>query len=73
MNIYIDENLPSKLAKGINILEQPNREGVNVYSIKETFGQGSLDEDWIPEVGKEKGIVITQDYNIHRTRSQNEL
>jgi len=73
MNIYIDENLPPQLAKGINILEQPNGDGIKVLSIKETFGEGSLDEDWIPKIGKLRGIVITQDFNIHRTRSQNEL
>lgn len=32
--------------------------------IKDVFGQGGQDEDWIPKVGSENGIVITQDFRI---------
>lgn len=73
MKIYIDENISPNLAKGLNILEKPFGAGIEVLSIKEVFGEGVQDEDWIPKVGLEKGIVITQDYNIHRTRLQKEL
>lgn len=75
--IYIDENLPKQLAKGLNELQQPmnHRDGleIEVLSIKEVFGQGVKDEDWIPEVGKENGIVITQDFRIQTQRHQKEL
>lgn len=73
MKIYIDENLPHQLAEGISVLEKPLGEDVEVLSIKKVFGQGSKDEEWIPIVGKEGGIVITQDFNIHTTRHQKEL
>ncbi|MEY3499618.1 MAG: hypothetical protein RL308_1287 [Bacteroidota bacterium] len=75
--IYIDENMPSQLADGLNILQQPQnaKDGfeIEVLSIKKVFGQGALDEDWIPKVGAENGIVITQDFNIQLQKHQREL
>lgn len=75
--IYIDENMPAQLAKGLNELQKPqnSRDGFEfeVLSIKEQFGQGALDEHWIPKLGEEKGIVITQDFNIQNTKHQREL
>lgn len=75
--IYIDENMPSQLAKGLNELQKPQnfKDGIDieVLSIKDVFGQGAQDEDWIPKLGLEKGIVITQDFNIQQTRHQRQL
>ena len=73
MKIFIDENLPPKLAEGLNLLESPNDDGIEVLSISHYFGRGAKDEEWIPELGKLKAIVITQDHNIHRKQSQKEL
>lgn len=75
--IYIDENLPPKLAEGLNILIQPQNKrddiDIEILSIKKTFGQGEQDEDWIPKVGKQNGIVITQDFRIQTQKHQKEL
>lgn len=75
--IYIDENMPSQLAHGLHILQQPQnaKDGfeIEVLSIKEVFGQGTQDEDWIPKVGAENGIVITQDFRIQSQKHQREL
>jgi len=75
--IYIDENMPSQLAYGLHTLQQPQnaKDGmiIEVLSIKDVFGKGALDEEWIPEVGKENGIVITQDFRIQSQRHQREL
>lgn len=71
--IYIDENLSPHIAHGLNVLEAAAGEGFEVLSIVDVFGSGAKDEDWIPIVGAENGIVITQDYNIQRTRRQREL
>ena len=75
--IYIDENLPSQLANGLNILIQPQNKkddiDIEVLSIKEQFGQGIQDEDWIPKLGKENGIIITQDFRIQTQKHQKEL
>jgi PIN like domain len=56
MKIFIDENLSPFLAKGLHILKQPMADGFEVLSIKEVFGKGIKDEDWIPQVGKLHGL-----------------
>lgn len=75
--IFIDENLPHQLAEGLNILQQPlnSKEGtyIEVKSIKKEFGSGEKDEEWIPKIGKLKGVVITQDNRIQSQRHQKEL
>lgn len=75
--VYIDENMPSQLAKGLNLLQEPQNSKENilieVLSIKEVFGSGALDEDWIPQVGAHSGIVITQDFRIQSQKHQREL
>jgi len=73
MKIYIDENMPPQLAEGLSILEKPNNEGVEVYSIQKEYGRGVLDEDWIPQVGNANGVVIAQDSKMQRIKSQYRL
>lgn len=75
--IFIDENLPPQIARGLNILQQPQnaKDGISleVLSIKDHFGEGAKDEEWIPMVGKMNAIVITQDYRIQSIKHQREL
>ncbi len=75
--IYIDENFAQQLANGLDVfqkhLNQKERFKIKVLSIKEEFGQGALDEYWIPIAGQENAVVITQDLKIQTTRHQNEL
>jgi hypothetical protein len=77
MIVYIDENLAPILSKGFNLLQKPLnyglKESIEVKSIKDVFGEGALDEDWIPLLEKGKDCVITQDYNINRIREQRQL
>ena len=76
-HVYIDENLPPQIDKGLNLQQLPlnSKENIDihVHSIKEEFGQGAPDETWIPQIGKAKGIVITQDYRIQTLKHQREL
>lgn len=77
MNIYIDENLPQQLANGFDILQQPLnvklKNPVSVKSIASVYGRGAKDEEWIPKLGAEEACVVTQDYNIKKTRMQYDL
>lgn len=74
MKFYVDENITPNIAEALAILQNPrDDEGVEVYTIKDVFGAGTPDEEWIPKVGAEDGIVITHDRNIHRVRQQREL
>ncbi|MEO0058864.1 MAG: hypothetical protein RLZZ312_511 [Bacteroidota bacterium] len=76
-NIYIDENFSHHLADGLNVFQQhlnsSEKLQIRVLSIKAEFGKGAKDEVWIPLIGEQNGIVITQDLKIHTTRHQNEL
>lgn len=71
------ENMSLYLARGFDILQKPEnlklREPIEVKSIRDTFGKGARDEEWIPLAGKAASCVITQDYNIQRIRHQREL
>lgn len=77
MIIYIDENLSPYLARGFNILQKPENiklmESIEVRSIKDDFGRGVKDEEWIPRAGETNSCTITQDFNIHRINHQREL
>lgn len=77
MIIYIDENMSPYLARGFDILQYPlnlkSKEQIYVRSIKDDFGQGAQDEEWIPLAGEKGACIITQDYNIKRIRHQHRL
>lgn len=71
MRIYFDENFSPHLIGGIKLIQDGRRsEGVDVLSVVTEFGRGQPDEEWIPEVAKRHGIILTQDLNIHRLRAQ---
>lgn len=77
MIIYVDENMSPFLSRGFNILQSPEniklREPIEVLSIKDVFGTGAKDEDWIPLAGESSSCVITQDYSIKRIDHQRVL
>jgi len=73
MKFYFDENITPQIARALAILQEPRPEKIEVFTIKDVFGKGTADEEWIPIVAAEDGIVITQDFNIQRTRHQREL
>jgi hypothetical protein len=73
MNIYLDENLSEYVADALNLLNKGDFENFKVISTKRKFGKGAADEEIIPEIGKEKGILITKDIKIQKTQLQFEL
>lgn len=70
---YLDENLSEYVADALNSLNKGYFREINVYSTKIKFGKGVPDEEIIPAIGKVKGILVTKDTNIHRTRMQYQL
>jgi hypothetical protein len=69
MKVFFDENFPLALAEGLAKFQGGRpAEGVDVLHLIALFGQGAPDDVWLPGVGQAQGIVITQDFNIHRTR-----
>jgi hypothetical protein len=76
MIVYVDENMPPRLAEALNLLQQPLNTkgiGVEVQSIVHAFGRGTKDEVWIPRAGQQGACILTQDFNIHRIRHQRAL
>ena len=45
-------------------------EEFDVLHIADAFGMGAADEEWIPKVAQQHGVVLTQDMNIHRQKQQ---
>lgn len=72
MKLFVDENLPPQLARGLAALFESDHE---VTCHRDKFGaRCRLDEEWIPELGHEGGwVVLSGDVNIARKRPQREL
>ena len=68
IKVLVDENLSEYLADGLNMIQRPMDNGIEVVSMKNIFGKGIKDEDWISKWGKMDGIFLTADINITRTR-----
>lgn len=73
IRILIDENLSEYFAAGLNIMQFPLGDDIEVTSIISEFGKGVKDEEWIPKWGRQKGIFITQDIKITTRRQQAQL
>ncbi|CAG5073132.1 hypothetical protein DYBT9623_04636 [Dyadobacter sp. CECT 9623] len=73
IKIYIDENISPHIATGLNTLQSPLNDGFEVLSLESAFGRGVPDEEWLPKIGQQNAMIITQDLNIHRNRRQREL
>ena len=65
MRIYFDENFSPSLVAGMQKIQDGRKsEEFSVHSVKDEFGKGASDEEWIPKIASEHGCVITQDLNI---------
>lgn len=77
MKVYIDENIAPQIAPGLHELQQPlnqkEKQCCEIVSIKDHFGAGTKDEEWIPIAGSEGAIVITQDLRINSNQQQKQL
>jgi PIN like domain len=72
MDFYLDENLPSHIAKALNYLEGDKRTH-NLYSTIETFGSGVLDIDLFPKISQANGVYITNDLKVAHKKAEAEL
>ena len=73
IEVYLDENLSEYVADALNSLNKGYFKDVMVYSTKIRLGKGKPDETIIPYIGENKGILITKDLNIHKSRLQYQL
>lgn len=70
IKVLIDENLSKYFADGLDKLQFPLGNDIEVTSIEKEFYKGIKDEDWIPEWGRKSGVVISQDLRIYSTKQQ---
>lgn len=70
IKVLFDENLSEYFAEGLNHLQYPLGNDIEVTSIATEFHKGIKDEDWIPKWGLQSGIFITQDVKIVTTKQQ---
>ncbi|ULJ71675.1 DUF5615 family PIN-like protein [Rhizobium gallicum] len=68
MKVLVDENLPPALARSLSALFNEKHE---VIHIRERFGPGVKDIDWIQELSDEgRWIIISGDRRITRNRAE---
>lgn len=73
IKLLVDENLSEHLADGLNAIQRPMDNGIEVVSMRSEFGKGTKDEEWIPKWGKKEGLFLTLDLNIMHTRHLSNL
>lgn len=66
MNFYFDANLPWVFATSLNEFERPLYEH-QVFSTAHEFGQDLPDEELIPQIASELGVLLTKDLQIKKT------
>lgn len=71
MKVFVDNNLPPILARGLDALFVDHQ----VVCHRDKFGKTHVaDEDWIPALGSEGGwVVLSGDLNIAKKRPSREL
>lgn len=72
MKLLVDNDLPPRLAKALNVIFAPDHE---ITALRDKFGRSNLkDEEWIPKLGAEGGwAVLSADMNIARKRPSRQL
>lgn len=70
IKVLLDENISEYIAEGLNSLQNPLPDNIEVTSIAKEFYKGIKDEDWIPKWGVQSGIFMTQDIKIVTTKQQ---
>ena len=66
MRIFFDENLPEDVAEALNLLCKSRYPDIEIISTKKAFGCGISDEDLIPLIANEKGILVSFDKGFTR-------
>jgi PIN like domain len=66
LKVFIDNNLPPRLARALHILVEP--EGHEVAHLRDRFPEDAADTEWITKLGAEGDwVVITSDLDVSRS------
>ena len=72
MRCFFDENFSPALVRGLAQIESRDAEFMVASSVDALY-RGAPDEELIPFVAEQKGILVSQDLNMRRTKHLNEL
>ena len=75
MTVYFDENMPPHLARGFHTIQQTEnlRRGnrmIHVKLLKDDFGSGSKDLDWIAKLKGTNSFIITRDIHLDKRKDE---
>lgn len=71
--VYLDENLSHFIAEALNLVNKAYYDNILILSTKKEIKEGIKDEELIPIIGKQNGVLITKDINIKRKKHQFKL
>ena len=68
MKVLVDEHLPPRLARALNELFGPADQ---IVGLREKFGPGTKDSEWIEALNKEgRWVILSADRRITRNRAE---
>ena len=75
MIVYFDENMPPHLARGFHTIQkvenlQRKNRSVNVRLLKDDFGIGSKDLEWIPKLKDTNSFIVTRDIHLDKRKDE---
>lgn len=76
MIILFDENIPSKIAEGINIIDSANKDTILKCTYTHPYllnKGGELDDNWIEYAGKNRAIIFSFDRDFRQIKSKGKL
>ena len=71
MKLFLDNNLPPRVARALNELVEPD--GHQVKHLRELFPANTPDIDWLSELGTQGGwTILSADMRIHKNKAERE-
>lgn len=75
MTVYFDENMPPHLARGFDTIQKVenlkrNSRTINIKLLKDDFGAGSKDLEWIPKLKGTNSFIVTRDIHLDKRKDE---
>ncbi len=75
MTVYFDENMPPHLARGFQTIQnvenlQRKNRFIEVKLLKDDFGTGSKDLEWIPKLKGTNSCIVTRDIHLDKRKDE---
>ena len=71
MKLFLDNNLPPRVARALNELVEPD--GHQVVHLRDMFSHSTPDVTWLSELGSQGGwTILSADMRIHKNKAERE-